>query len=170
MSRVDFAAGRKLAEREGHIVSGDRFKFKEGPNRIRVLSVPLAHPGEYNGSPNFKWLCYVLDRADGQIKTFFMPHRIYKDIEALQETDDYAFDEVPMPYDIQVTAVGAGTKEVKYTVIPARKNVPLTAAEITALDAKKPIEEVQAAMRLKAGEIEQPAQFERQTEDDDLPF
>ena len=32
-----------------------------------------------------------------------MPHTIYKQIEGLQTNPDYAFDAVPMPYDITVT-------------------------------------------------------------------
>ena len=157
MSRVDFAGARKAAEKEGFITGGDYLKLKEGANRLRLLSVPLAHPGSYKGTPNFKWLCYVLDREDGQVKVWFMAHTIYKAIEGLQETDDYAFDEIPMPYDITVNAKGAGTKEVDYSVVPARKNTPLTAAEITLLDSKKPIEEVQTAIRVKAGDQEAPA-------------
>lgn len=155
MSRYDFATARKSAEKEGAIPGGDTFKFKEGKNVIRLLSVCLPHPGMYKGTKTFKWLCYVLDREQGDVKVFFMPHTVYKAIESLQQTDDYAFEDVPMPYDITVNAKGAGTKEVEYTVIPARTSKALTAAEETMLAAKKPIDELQEILRAKAGEKQQ---------------
>jgi len=152
VSRVDFAASRKSAEREGLIKGGDFFKFKEGANRVRLMSECLPYRGEYNGVANFKWLCHILDRENGEVKVFFMPHTVYTQIEALQGQEDYAFDSVPMPYDITINAHGAGTKEVKYTVVPARKNSPLSASEESAFATKKTIQEVKAAMRAKEAE------------------
>jgi hypothetical protein len=74
------------------------------------VSECIEHPGEYNGKPRFKWLCYVLDRRDAKVKPFFMPHTIYKIIEGFQQNPEYAFDEVPMPYDITIVAKGAGRR------------------------------------------------------------
>lgn len=149
---VDFATIRKQAEREGQISGGDTYKFHEGRNVVRILTMPLPHPGSYKGTRTFKWLCYVLDRDQGDVKVLFCPHTVYKQVETLQQTDDYAFDDMPMPFDISINAKGAGTKEVEYTVIPARKSVPLTAAEETMLAAKKPIAELQDALFAKAKE------------------
>lgn len=149
MGNFSFGAARKQAESEGQLSSGDTFKFKEGDNRIRLMSECLPHPGEYQGRPNFKWLCYVLDRTDGRVKVQFMPHAVYKQIEALQANPDYTFQEVPMPYDLTIRAVKAGTKEVEYSVIPARKETPLTGDEYRALSDQKPIEELQRKIREK---------------------
>lgn len=110
------------------------------------MSECLEHPGEYNGKPTFKWLCYVLDRKDGQVKAFFMPHTIYKQIEALELNPEYTFDEVPMPYDVTINAKGAGTKEVDYTVVAARQNTPLTTEELKAVEAAKPIRDLQKSL------------------------
>lgn len=129
MVKVNFAASREKAEKEGLLGKGDYLKLQEGANKVRLMSECLEHPGEYQGKPTFKWLCYVLDRKDSKIKAFFMAHTTYKLIEALQQDSDYAFDEVPMPYDITVNAKVAGTKEVDYSVLPARLPVPLTPAE-----------------------------------------
>ena len=153
MGKVDFSASIKTAEKEGYISGGDYFKLKEGANRFRLVTECLPHRGEYKGTPNFKWLCYVLDRVDGQVKTFFMAHIIYKQIAALQKSEDYAFDETPMPYDITINAIGAGTKEVTYTVVPARKNTELTLQEQTLVGQKKPIEEVQQTIYAKAADL-----------------
>lgn len=145
----DFAGSRKQAESDGILGSGDYLKIKEGDNRLRLMSECVAHPGEYNGKPNFKWLCYVIDRKDQKVKPFFMPHIIYKALEALQMNEEYAFADVPMPYDVTVNAVGAGTKEVKYTVLPARKETSITALEHQAFAEMKPIQELEALLREK---------------------
>lgn len=146
MLAVDFGARMKEAEKAGILSSGDYLKLKEGANRLRLLTECLPHEGEYQGKKNFKWLCLVLDRADGKVKPFFMPHTIYKQIVALQRSDDYAFDGVPMPYDLTINADGAGTKEVKYTLMPARKESLLTAAENQALADHKTVHEVKKAL------------------------
>lgn len=148
MTRVDFSAGRKAAERSGAIGSGV-FKVKDGANRVRLVSMCIPHQDEYQGRKNFKWLCLVIDREDGQVKPYFMPHSIYKAIEALQVTEDYSFDSVPMPYDITINAKNAGTKDVEYGVVPARQNKALTAAEEADVEKKGPIEAIQDSIRAK---------------------
>lgn len=60
-----------------------------------------------------------------------------------------------MPYDITITAKGAGTKEVKYTVTPARQNVPLTGAEVEEFNKRIDIHEFVQKLREKAGQSEQ---------------
>jgi hypothetical protein len=107
---VDFGAALKKAEEAGLTGGGDYLKFKEGDNRFRLMSECLPHAGQFKGESNFKWLCYVLDRRDGKVKPLFMPHTIYKQIVALQTNEDYAFQDVPMPYDLTVNAIGAGTQ------------------------------------------------------------
>lgn len=180
---VDFGAARKAAEAEGLLSSGDYLKLKEGDNRLRLMSQCLPHAGEYQGRPNFKWLCYVLDRVDGKIKPFFMPHTIYKKIEALQVNEDYAFSSVPMPYDLTIHAKGAGTKEVEYSLIPARKETPLSPKDVEQWQAMKPIAEVQAALKEKDAErtgrgaargpnhtVEGTGDPTAELSDDDIPF
>lgn len=146
---VDFAARRKQAEDDGLIGGGDSFKVQNGDNRIRLMSECLPHPSEFKGTKTFKWLCYVLDRKDGKLKLYFMPHRIYKAIEALQMNPEYQFFDVPMPYDLTVNVENAGTMEVKYAVIPARKETPLTAGEQMELAKAKPLADIKAKLREK---------------------
>ncbi len=143
---VDFGANRKQAESDGLLGGGGFFKFKEGDNRLRLMSICLPHTSTFDGKKNFKWLCYILDRADGEVKAFFMPHKVYKAIEALQLNPDYQFNEVPMPYDITIHAKKAGTKDVEYTMIPARKEVALTQDEMEKLEAAKPLAELKQAI------------------------
>lgn len=170
MPKVSFASNRRAAETAGLIGGGDYFKLAEGDNRVRLMSVCLPHKSAYNGKPTFKWLCYVIDRRDGKIKTFFMPHTIYKSIEALQANPDYEFDEVPMPYDMTIHAKGAKTKDVEYSIIPARKETPLTKEELAELASLTAIEEVQEALYEKANakgpEGDEPPAYT----DDEAPF
>lgn len=149
MAAVDFAKSRQQAEDQGLVGGGDYLKLKEGDNRMRLLSECLPHVGEFQGQRNFKWLCYVIDRRDGKPKPFFMPHRVYKAIEALQVNPDYTFEEVPMPYDVTVTAEGAGTREVKYGLIPARKETAISAVEFQEIAKLKPLAELQIALKEK---------------------
>ena len=155
-----FSDTYKQAEKDYGIGGSGSFKVKEGANRIRLMSECIPHPGSYKGTPNFKFLCYVIDRADEKIKTYFMPVTIFKSIEALQIDSDYAFSEMPMPYDLTINAKNAGTKEVEYSVIPKPKT-ELTEVETTALAGMKSIQEVQDKIREK--ELSNP---EPQGEDD----
>jgi hypothetical protein len=154
-SAANFAENRKKAEDAGLLGGGDIYKYKEGDNRIRLMSDCLPHTSEFQGKKNFKWLCYVLDRRDGKIKPHFMPHKIYKAIEALQTSEDYAFTDVPMPYDITIHAKQAGTVDVEYTLMPARKETPVTEDEERELYKQKPLKEFQQQLKEKAAKGKQ---------------
>lgn len=164
---MSFSDARKAAEREGLLGSSDYLKIKEGGNRIRIMTDFIPHPSEFKGKKTFKWLGYVIDRNDGQIKPYFMPHSIHKILEDLQESDDYAFDETPMPYDVTITAKGAGTIDVEYSLMPAKKETPLTPEERNALDAKMPLEELRAALKSKT---ETPKTSNGNFDPDDVPL
>lgn len=148
---VDFAAKRKQAEDAGLVNDGGGFyKYKNGDNRFRLLSDCEPHTSTFkDGKKSFKWLCYVLDRRDGKVKAHFMPHTIYKQIEALQANEDYAFTAVPMPYDLTVNAKNAGTMDVEYTVVPARRETPLTAEEREDYAKQKSLADLKAAIDKK---------------------
>lgn len=142
----DFDQAIKDAEKAGYVQGGDRFKIQEGANRIRIVAEPVPHQGSYQGRPNFKWLVYIIDRTDGRVKLFFMPHTIAKMVRDLQKSDDYAFEGLP-PFDITIQAKNAGTKEVEYTVVPARKNTPITEDEFAELAKKKSLKDVHKALK-----------------------
>jgi hypothetical protein len=147
------------------------FKIKEGENRIRILAEPQLVISRfkygicYEGAPyceeanlpegeklQRKWKTWVIDRADGVMKLYDMPYSISKFVGTFMNTEDYGFDKFPAPYDITITAKGAGTKEVEYTVTPARKNTELTEAEEKALADKDPIQMIIEGMKKRAEE------------------
>lgn len=160
MSRpIDLAANMDQAQKEGKLGTGSTFKFKEGPNRMRIVDGFLPHNDVFAGKPTFKWLTRIIDRRDGTVKLFFMGHTVYKQLAALQQDKESGtdFTELPMPYDINVNAVGAGTMEAKYTVIAARQSTPLTRAEEDAIDKEDALEKVQEAIRAKKDAAPTPA-------------
>lgn len=131
----------------GERKSSDWYKMIEGLNApIRVLTAMTVFPQHFNpkgysgiclgkekGCPgckeetniSVKWLCWILDKTDNEIKLFKMPHTIAKMLQAYQNNPEYAFSEAPMPYDIMITTKGVGTKEVDYSVAAARTNTPV---------------------------------------------
>jgi len=128
----------KKAEKE-YGLGGGFFKVQEGDNKIRILTQFRALEEEYTNkkgetSKSVKFYCHVIDRSNGSIKLGAFPYSIMKAVASLQMNDDYSFADMPMPYDITINAVGAGTMAVKYSVMPARNNVELTAEEKKALE------------------------------------
>ena len=147
MSKYNLSDARKSAEKDGLIGTG-YLKIKDGANRIRIVSDALPHAGDYQGRPTFKWLLYVIDRADGAVKPYFMPNVVFGMLENLQSDEEFSFEGMPMPYDVVINAKAAGTKDVEYTVVP-RKATGITAEEHNLIDAAKPLKELQQAIREK---------------------
>lgn len=164
------------AEKEYGLGSGEYLKIKEGDNKIRLLSEGLPHSSIYKNpktgetKKTFKFLCWVLDRKDKKIKPYFMPVTVMRAIESLQLSEDYAFTDVPMPYDININAKGAGIKEVVYSVIPARINTPLTAEEENEFNTKSPIAELQKKLRKQEEEKITESQNEGEINVEEIPF
>jgi hypothetical protein len=140
--RYDFNATIKQAEKDYGLGKGEYFKVQEGDNKIRILSPCIPHQSEFKGTTTFRFVAWIIDRRDGKVKLYFMPTTIMNAIGSLQLDSDYAFDEVPMPYDINVRAKNAGVKEVEYTVIPSPNRTLLTEAEQIDFNSKPSIDEV----------------------------
>lgn len=167
--KVDFGAVREAAQKEGLISIGKTFKLQDGDNKVRVLTAPIAHPGSYNGKPNFKWLLYVLDRRDGQVKPMFMSPVIYDGIADLQKDPDYEFSEVPMPFDINIKTTDAGKITARYSVIPSPRRTGLSPEEMDLLNTATPLPELQRLIRAKTGEPQEP-QSNGHFDPDEIPF
>lgn len=155
--------------------NNDWFKFKEGDNKIRILSVmpPVAehfkagycvgHGNcpeckkmikdkdgvEKENKPSVKYLCYILDHSDNKIKLAKFAYKIFTAIRDLQSNPDYVFDDMPMPYGINIKATKAGTTSVEYNVIPSRANTPIPTDIIEKLAKLRTPEEIKVSMRNK---------------------
>ena len=147
--KFDFNAAKQTAEKQYNLGKGEYFKVKEGDNKIRLISECLPHESEYKGQKTFKWLCQIIDWNDNKIKPYFMPHSVYLQICSLQmdKEEGYDFDEVPMPYNINVVTVNAGDKSAKYTVRPSPKRVELSIEMLKAISEAPTVQEVQAKVR-----------------------
>lgn len=131
--------------------SGGWFKMKEGLNQFRILTEPelmfenfkfgiCYHECGFEGNP--KYLARVLDRADGKVKLYKIPFSIFKTIASFEQDDELTFTSFPMPYDVKVTAKGAGTKEVEYTVMPSLKREPLSEEMTKMLSKQTPVKKI----------------------------
>lgn len=162
MTDFDFQATEEVAQKEYNLGKGQYFKVQNGNNKVRLVSACLPHDGEYQGKPNFKWLCQVLDRTDGLVKPYFMPHKVYAQIRDLQLDPEYAFKTVPMPYDINIKTTDAGVITAKYQVIPARTSVPLTTEEQNLVTEAPSVQELQKRVYEKADESQKDRTSERE--------
>ena len=149
--------------------SKDYFNFAEGDNRIVLLThcAPFAQrwigstyiPAEMNEEGiSVKGVCWVLQ--EGQIKLAKLPYTIVKQIRELMKDEDYAFEEFPMKRGLNLKAVGAGTKEVDYSVIPSPKEYRVPQEIIDEL-AKKPSPE-DMIEKMKAKHQKPPQSYEEE--------
>src|ERR1035441_6368936 len=103
----------KKLEESGTVGGSDYFKVANGNNIIRVLSEGVYHESTYTDkktgkvSITKKFVMFVIDRKDtsddhktGKVKPYFAPYTVYKDIASLEEDPFYAFQGMPMPYDV----------------------------------------------------------------------
>lgn len=135
------------------------FKPKEGVNKIRILTTPVSYYNyfdyknkrnytdyEYFESASNRFMAYILDYAEEtkekQIKIYEMPKSVAQQVQALGKDEEFAFSDFPMPYDIKVNAVGAGTKEVAYTIIGGRNSSAPDPEIMELLTKKKTCEEI----------------------------
>jgi hypothetical protein len=176
MTEFNFQATEEVAQKEYNLGKGQYFKPQNGDNKVRLVSACLPHDGEYQGKPTFKWLCQVLDRKDGVIKPYFMPHKVYEQIRDYQLDPEYAFSSVPMPYDINIKTTDAGVMTAKYQVIPARTSTPLTTEEQNLITEAPSVKELQVKIREADDKKEEtPAKQPGNQEEtvvnyDDIPF
>jgi hypothetical protein len=86
----------------------------------------------YSDKPQFSYVCNVIDRSDGQIKLFDLRATIYSQIVDYATNPDYGNPaDAANGYDITIKKEKTGPlpQNVKYSIIPARNNAPLTDAE-----------------------------------------
>lgn len=128
------------------------FDIKEGKQTFVLLShcAPLAQifdpatkkyrpAAEGDKGASIKGVCWVLQ--DGLIKQAKLPYTLVKVIRGLQQNSEWEFA-IPFLHTFTLDAVGAGTKEVKYTLTPSPKKVELTPEIQEELKKKRKPEEI----------------------------
>jgi hypothetical protein len=126
----------KKLEESGKVGGSDYFKVQNGNNIIRVLTEGVYKEDNYQGRKTSKCVMFVIDCKDGKVKPYFAPYTVYKAIASLEEDPFYKFQGMPMPYDINVKAENAGTKEVNYNVQASPNKSEITAEELAAAKEK----------------------------------
>lgn len=138
--------------------NNDFFQFEKGANRMRILVQPKViafhffgkgekpdicvgidercpHHKEDSKKPSIKLATYILDRKDGKVKLAELPLSISYSLSDLQEDEDQAFEDFPMPYDIKIISdPDNNDPKAKYRLIGGTQRVPLTELEKTDLD------------------------------------
>lgn len=163
------------------------FTVKEGVNKFILLSPiePLAQvfdtstrkyrtaaEGETNVS--VKGVCWVLEK-DGLeggylIKQANLPYAVVKAIKGIAEDPEWEF-KLPFKHPLTLTAEGAGTKEVKYTLTPSPKEFVVSQEILDELGKKPTPKEV--VQKIK-GEVVEPVKAsyypEEELSPEDIPF
>ena len=107
-------------DRETEQFSSGRDPLKEIPEHI------------YSDKPQFAYVCNVIDRKDGAIKLLDLKTTIYKQLVDYATNADYGSPADPVNgYDITIKRekTAPQPQNVKYTVMPSRNSIPLTAVE-----------------------------------------
>jgi hypothetical protein len=97
------------------------------PNPFKEIDADV-----YSEKPQFSYVCNVIDRSDNSIKLLDLRQTIYAQIVDYATNPDYGnpADETG-GYDLTIKKEKTGPlpQNVKYTLIPARNNSPLTSEE-----------------------------------------
>jgi hypothetical protein len=146
---------------------GDYFKFSEGKNIVRVASDGAwvtehfkkgicygksrgcKNCAEGGDTPSTKKMFHIIDRKDNKFKIAKFGVTLIEQLDAMSEDENYQFDSFPMPFDINIIAKGAGTKEVTYTLMPSPHRIELTDGEKNILGKLHTPKEIVKAMKTK---------------------
>lgn len=152
--------------------SGEFYRLEKGSNRIRILSEyealgkhfikgekqPHICIGKDKGceyckmgnKPNVKFMIWILDRTDDQVKLAEFGYSIIKAIGELALSEDWAFETNP-DYDIVIKKSGEGL-ETEYSVMPSPNRAALnTEIKEQVANKVKDVKEIVEKMKEKAG-------------------
>ena len=101
--------------------------------------------------PGIKYLVYLIDRADGKVKIGELPYSVIKVLEDLASSEEYGYDGAPS-FDVIITKTKTGPQatDVEYSLIPSRKDSPITEAEQKEFSEKISLVELIDKMKIKA--------------------
>lgn len=128
----------------------------------RVTCIGVSRGCKYHGEnapkdekgnekrPSVKYPAYVIDRKTEDIRLVYLPFSIVTALRDLKSNVDWAFEELPMPYDITVAFDPDAAGKDMYKVIPSPKQVAVTAEILEKLSKLKAIDEIADSAREKA--------------------
>lgn len=179
--------------------SKDRFEFVDGDNRVRVLAVaekylathfinnkPVLCISEEDGcpyhgdnapvdekgkpkKPSVKKLAYVLNHAKGKVELMYMPYSVVKELERYASDPDWGFNEMPMPYDINIKHSPDAAPNEMYKVIPSPRREEIDPAVLQELESKQPLDQIREKIKDKQMAKETAAPHEEEISAKDIP-
>lgn len=126
-----------------------------------------------------KWMVWAYSYETNAYVILDMANSIASELRVYMDSDEYGFKEFPMPYDIKISVKNAGTKEVEYKVIAARKNSDIAPELMEEYEKLTPIQQVKERLQAKQKEriegtaTSPAAPIEYPTDDinaEDIPF
>lgn len=177
------------------------FKFEDkGVYKIRILNQPKVIATHFFGKgnpsvvcigvddgceyhkdsdkrPSIKLATYVVDRKDGKIKMAELPLSISYSLNDLQEDQDFAFEDFPMPFDVKITYdPDNDDPKAKYRLVASPKREDVTVEEERELGEKMkketPEQYVEKKKKRQVEKTGTPAKpvDENEINPDDIPF
>lgn len=137
-------------------LGGGFLKLDRGDTRLRILEVaskplvkhfvdgkPILCSGpdcpNHTEKASVKYPSYIL--LEGNVLSYDIPNSVYKAVGALQLDQDYAFNELPMPYDIKIKYDPDASPAEMYKVIPSPKRELLADGVVAELAKKKRLDD-----------------------------
>ncbi len=135
------------------IVKGGKKKFQS----VVCIGKDLCEYCLSGDKAKVQFLGWVIDRKDGEVKLLRIGWKIWQQISALAENEDYGFETTP-DYDITINKKGEGLNTT-YSVIASRESTELTEEEKTKVlekvkDPNDVIDSMKAKVALSSDEIE----------------
>ena len=163
----------------------DYFNFPQGKTKMRILTdfVKVEQvwkdnkPTPYRGGEleegerlDRKGWCWA--EVEGTLKIVKMPVSVIKQIGKLKQNPEYAWDEMPMPFDVTIEKTGEKV-ETRYSLEPARTNTEVSQETLDSLAEKTSIADIVSKMQEKQENAEVDKKFEEdypEEDSGDVPF
>jgi hypothetical protein len=130
-------------------------------------------------SLGIKWMTWAILRGKpDKFVILQLPKALAEKLRSWMESEDYSFNSFPMPYDIFIVAdENVGTTKVKYDILAARQNTPITEEEQADFEKQTPIKQILERLqqkqkeRVEGGEpVGKVAYPDEEINPDDIPF
>jgi len=151
--KMKFKDYKKIEDKYNLSKGNDWMRLEEGDNKVRLISEFVDYGEHFDDElkksfvclgastcprcqdgdkPTVRFLGWVIDRKDNQIKLLRFGWMIHKQIGQLAADEESGFDGIP-PYDMNIIRTGEKLK-TDYNVVPSRKDLPLTEEELKEID------------------------------------
>jgi hypothetical protein len=183
----------KKVERYGHGICypgaaycTEEVMRKEYNEKVAEAKKAGKDPKSVNApSLSTKYMAWAILRGDGKkVQDKFvilqLPKKLAEKVRMWMTSEEYGFEAFPMPYDLTIVAdENVGTTKVKYDILAARKETPVTEEETVEFEKLTPIKQIIERLQAKQKEKtegsggESTASAEYPTEEispEDIPF